>query len=185
MDGTQLMIEAHANRSVIGNSPCFFDGGRRHKPARFIVCLQFAILQKLLSEGLYAYRPQGKQPRKTGYRWAKLCGICIMDPDGWCRNPEGKHDPLYMKKPKYLEDKLTFDEFRKRECRSTIMPIDPVKYERYRNAKTWRDVICATLRIPSGSSSSLQELRQGTTQANTASLDACRRIQMGTTSRKV
>ena len=135
-DAQQLMAVAGANKSVTGRGRCLFDYGTKHRPARFIICQQFAEVMKLINKGLFEYVPQGKSPRKKPEVWAKLCGLEILDPDGWRESYNRIHGH------KEWTDRITFAEFQRREMISTCQFwMDRDRYAKYREAKTWRDIV--------------------------------------------
>ena len=131
----ELINMARQKRSVISASACFFAFGIKHKPAQFIANMNFTIVMKMIDNGLYLYIPQGRSPRKKPEAWAKLCGFEILDPDGW----RDSYNRIHGRKE--WTDRITFREFYWRSLISTIQSVDNDRFLKYRNAKSWKDVV--------------------------------------------
>ena len=131
----QLLLLAQQKRSVICDKWTMFEFGMKAKPAQVIANMNFTAVMQMISAGLYVYIPQGRSPRKTPDAWCKLCGFTIMDPDGWRESYNSIHDN------KKWTDKITFRDFYNRSIISTILPIDNDRFQKYRNAKSWKDVV--------------------------------------------
>ena len=135
IDPHELFHLAKWKRSVIGSGRCLYGYGMKPKPAQVIVNMNFATVMKQIDDGLYVYIPQGRSPRKKPERWANLCGIEILDPDGW-REPYNR-----IHGHKEWTDRITFHEFYLRSVISTIQLVDNDRFLKYRNAKSWKDMI--------------------------------------------